>query len=64
MTEQERKEIMHLADMIEGEINRMCVTKDLEELDTMHSLVITNTDHLAVMIYHAKFAEDKADEKA
>ena len=57
MTEQENNEIINLAEMIEGEINRMCVTNNLEELDTMHSLVITNTDHLAVMIYRAKFAE-------
>lgn len=30
-----RKEIMILADTIQGEINRMCVTSDLAEMDTM-----------------------------
>lgn len=36
MTELERKKIMNLADTIQGEINRMCVTKELAELDTMY----------------------------
>ncbi len=36
MTEQEKKEIMlNLADTLKGEINRMCVTKDLSELDSI-----------------------------
>lgn len=35
MTEQERKKMLILADTIQGEINRMCVTNDLAELDTM-----------------------------
>lgn len=29
------KETLNLADTIKGEINRMCVTDDLAELDTM-----------------------------
>lgn len=36
MNEQERKVMMNLADTINGEINRMCVTKDLSEFDTMY----------------------------
>ena len=55
MTENERKSIMLLADTIEGEINRMCVTDDLNELDTMYSHANTNLDNLLSMIYNAKF---------
>ena len=29
------RRIMEIADMIEGEINRMCVTKDAKELESM-----------------------------
>ena len=36
MTEQERKVMMNLADTIQGEINRMCVTEKLTEFDTMY----------------------------
>ena len=57
MTEQENKEIMNLADTIKGEVNRMCVTKDLEELDSMMQHVRINVEKLGVMIYRAKFAE-------
>ena len=32
MTEIERKNMLILADTIKGEINRMCITKDIEEL--------------------------------
>lgn len=31
-TEQKHKETMNLADLIEGSINRMCVTDDMDEL--------------------------------
>ena len=55
MTENERKSIMLLADTIEGEINRMCVTDDLNELDTMYSHANTNLDNLLSMIYNARF---------
>lgn len=55
MTEQQRKEMMLLADTIEGEINRMCVTKDLLELDTMYGHAKRNLDKLSKMIYDARF---------
>lgn len=55
MTENERKTIMILADTIEGEVNRMCVTNDLNELDTMYSHANTNLDKLLSMIYKLKF---------
>lgn len=57
MTEQENKEIMNLADTIKGEVNRMCVTNDLEELDSMMQHARNNIEKLGVMIYRAKFAE-------
>ena len=31
-TEQKHKETMNFADLIEGSINRMCVTDDMDEL--------------------------------
>lgn len=57
MTEQENKEIMNLADMIKGEVNRMCVTKELEELDSMAQHAQKNIEKLGVLIYRANFAE-------
>lgn len=55
MTENERKTMMILADTINGEINRMCVTKDLSELDTMYGHAKKNLDKLSKMIYDARF---------
>jgi hypothetical protein len=42
----ERKAIMNLADMMKGEINRMCVTEDLEELWAMEKYLYKNTKRL------------------
>ena len=55
MTEQQRKEMMILADTIKGEINRMCVTEELSEFDTMYGHANRNLDKLCNMIYGAKF---------
>lgn len=55
MTESERKTVMILADTIQGEINRMCVTNELSELDTMHKHVKVNLDRLLDMIYKGRF---------
>lgn len=63
MTEQDRKEILNIADMIHGEINRMCVTKDLAEFDTMYGHAKKNLEKLSKMIYDARFrAERRTDE--
>lgn len=63
MTESERKTMMILADTIQGEINRMCVTKELSEFDTMHAHAKKNLDKLSKMIYDARFrAERRTDE--
>ena len=57
---EKKKEIMILADTIQGEINRMCVTKSLIEFDTMYGHAKRNLDKLSKMIYDAKFnAESK-----
>lgn len=57
MTGSERKQmmIMALADTIEGEINRMCVTRDLAEFDTMHAHAKRNLDILSKRIYNSRF---------
>ena len=57
MTELERKKMFNLVDTIEGEINRMCVTKDLSEFDTMYGHAKKNLDKLSKMIYDSRFKE-------
>ena len=60
MTENERKDMMILADTIQGEINRMCVTKDLEELDAMALCAQGNIERLLSMRY-SDFKEQKQE---
>lgn len=55
MTEQERKTMMILADTIQGEINRMCVTKELSELDSMALYARKNIEKLQKMRYEGDF---------
>jgi len=63
MIERERKEMMMLADTIQGEINRMCVTKELSEFDTMYGHAKKNIKKLSKIIYDARFkAERRIDE--
>ena len=63
MTEFERQKIMNLADTIQGEINRMCVTKELSEFDTMYGHAKKNLEKLSKMIYDARFmVERRTDE--
>ena len=61
MTENERKTIMILADTIKGEINRMCVTKELAEFDVMYGHAKGNLDKLSKMIYDARFAAESEE---
>lgn len=51
MTERERQIMMNLADTIQGEINRMCVTKELSELDSMAIYAKKNIEKLQLMRY-------------
>ena len=61
MSEQERKMMMNLADTIVGEINRMCVTKELSEFDVMYGHVKRNIDKLSKMIYDARFSRGEQE---
>jgi len=64
MTENERKTMMNLADTIEGEINRMCVTKELTEFDTMYGHAKRNLDKLSKMIYNDRFKAESEEDNA
>lgn len=48
---QQRKDVCILGDTIQGEINRMCVTHDLAELDTMALHARKNIERLQKMRY-------------
>ena len=64
MTESERKEMLFLMDMLQGEINRMCITNRLVEFDTMYAHAKKNLEKLAKMIYDERFsAERRTDEQ-
>lgn len=56
MTDLEMKRIYNLADILQGEINRMCVTRELSELDTMYAHAKRNLYILWTNIYHSKFS--------
>ena len=45
------KQISILADTIQGEVNRMCVTEDLAELDSMAQHARKNIDKLQKLVY-------------
>ena len=55
MTVNERKEMLNLADIIMGEINRMCVTNELSELAVMSGHAKKNIEKLYTMIYETRF---------
>lgn len=57
MTENERKTMMSIADTIQGEINRMCVTNDLFEFNAMYGYAKEHIDDLAKMISEARFLQ-------
>lgn len=63
MNENERKTMMILADTIKGEINRMCVTKELAEFDTMYGHAKRNLDNLSKMIYDARFKAESEEKE-
>lgn len=45
-TELERKSVLILADELKGEINRMCVTNDISELNSMELFAGVNLKKL------------------
>ena len=59
---EKKKEIMILADTIDGEINRMCVTDELSVLDTMALHAKKNIEKLQGMRY-SDFAEEVREEQ-
>ena len=61
MNRQEHQKMMNLVEMIRGEINRMCVTDDLAELDTMADHAIRNIEKLQNMRY-AEFRAERKEE--
>ena len=63
MNEQTRQTMMDLADTIKGEINRMCVTNDLCELDTMALHATNNIKKLQNMRFADFRAESEGKEK-
>lgn len=60
MTRNKHQEIMILADMIKGEINRMCVTDDMIELNNMSLYARNNIGKLRDM-READLAERKEE---
>lgn len=60
MSREEHQKMMILADTIQGEINRMCVTDSLAEVDTMADHAIRNIEKLQNM----RFADLVGDRKA
>ena len=59
MTELERKKMFNLVDTITGEINRMCVTHELVELETMAFHAKKNIDNLLFMRFEYDFRRAK-----
>lgn len=62
MNEQEWKIMLNLADTLIGEINRMCVTKDLSEFDTMYGHARGNLHRLSKLIYESRFTNEEGEE--
>ncbi len=61
MNREEHQKMMILADTIKGEINRMCVTDSLAELDTMADHAIRNIEKLQNMRF-ADLARERKEE--
>jgi len=60
---EKKKEMMILADTIQGEINRMCATDKLSELDTMALHANKNIEKLQGM-RHSDIVEEVREEQA
>lgn len=61
MNREEHQKMMILADTIRGEINRMCVTDSLAELDTMADHAIRNIEKLQNMRFADLVGERKEE---
>lgn len=62
MTAEQQKEILNLSDTIEGEINRMCVTNSLVELNNMTLHARNNIIRLNSLIYEIKFKKENKND--
>lgn len=62
MTEKERDSIIALAEILQVEINRMCVTKDLSEFHDMCVYAKKNLEKLTEKIYFYKFKPESEEE--
>lgn len=61
MTREKHQYMMILVDTIKGEINRMCVTNSLAEMDTMADYAIRNIQKLQNMLYADLVGERKEE---
>jgi hypothetical protein len=61
MNREEHQKMMILGDTINGEINRMCVTDSLAELDTMADHAIRNIEKLQNMRFADLVGERKEE---
>lgn len=61
MNREEHQKMMILADTINGEINRMCVTDSLAELNTMADHAIRNIEKLQNMRFADLVGERKEE---
>ena len=61
MSREEHQKMMILADTIKGEINRMCVTDSLAEVDTMADHAIRNIEKLQNMRFADLVRERKEE---
>ena len=61
MNREEHQKMMILADTIKGEINRMCVTDSLAEVDTMADHAIRNIEKLQNMRFADLVGERKEE---
>ena len=59
MTDQERNDMLFVSDILKGEINRMCVTHNLSELDTMAMYAKKHIEQIQKMRFNSDFAESE-----
>lgn len=58
MTEKECQKIYFLTDMLQGEINRMCVTDEFKELEVLYEFALKNLQELKDYLKERKFKNE------
>lgn len=61
MTQKLRKELYNETDMLQGNINRMCVTDDVKELISMFKVVSKRIDKIFELNYERLKGENETD---